>query len=1059
MERVQPALSTAVGGPSPRAWQSKSEWVVLVENIAQSRARLASGIQLAIEKQWGNNFAASLQEYAALKESEIRDVCSSNYQEFVDSIEEIVRMKADVSKLQNGRQANCTNVCGLAGCFLLLQVALATVIEAYIQQKKLFHALKMLEELRVEIAAFRVGWLRHFLAVVGDWMHVAMGTIKEEAKRGASVWLEEIRAASLVRYLLLQSGNGSELESLVVLTLCFCSFYCLFPGQSIGESAIHRLENQISEQLYEQDILEKCGPAGRTASVVAIVAAANASMDAPPTPRGAPWSPTSLGRSHSMVGEDALKLPSIKVFNSDANTLRERSNIHADYMKETLSHLSPMLRILHVFRVMSQVPELAAFYNANRLVKCLPQLQLASFLRGAVTTITPDRFVAQHDELFKKFTGAFCLEHLLWRYSDASLLSKKEINGIFHLVVQSLCGIVSTSILSIAVPATILDIKLKAIVCARTLSDEVHEYNSTLMFDTFRRLGAHFRSVVLADTKKYVNNARSFNGYLNIDDWGEWVRNDTIEALGYLNDILNEIDELLSSFYYLNWVPSTILTQPDPAMWDLINYLKVTFAQLGQLPAAIQEAVHFASCSYLGKLLEQILSGTTVKKLNMEGVANFKRNLDVLRDFIETVPVAQLKECFVPVTQLVDLFISGEVEAFLDPQQRRIAEKSTQQRSSSLQNASSSTLQPFQPAAAAPPNQHMTKATAGQQSDLRSHAFPEEGVDLKLLLNPRSETQSRWASCRLKACCHLKVFFSRVTALLVFHVLNALLATSGASIVLAFTALSIALLPSALLLIAFCVFVWWTLERFPHRHWVVFILVFVVISAAIIVFLGFWIFWFTLIGGLNVAIFGTLAQHCFIWFDTLAVIIFVCLDVVLANFIVTRMPLQTYSAIERDETKLPELPYDLWDNPLWGEDGPFLDVVTTPALWTAVFYLLIPKLLAGVLSAVAVWLSVVQPIVVLASSGRFPCVGTGLTFQDNPSVYAVVMVVLWVVGVFGLVLVRAWSVRATTAWGCGTRICEPEQRVQEDLDASQRGNLEATGVSSFVELEDPGARL
>lgn len=105
-------------------------------------------------------------------------------------------------------------------------------------------------------------------------------------------------------------------------------------------------------------------------------------------------------------------------------------------------------------------------------------------------------------------------------------------------------------------------------------------------------------------------------------------------------------------------------------MWDLINYLKVTFAQLGQLPPAVQEAVHFASCSYLAKSLEQILSGTTVKKLNMEGIANFKRNLDVLLDFIESVPIAQLKDCFVPITHLVDLFVSGAVESFLDPQLR-----------------------------------------------------------------------------------------------------------------------------------------------------------------------------------------------------------------------------------------------------------------------------------------------------------------------------------------------------------------------------------------------------
>ncbi|KAG1703926.1 hypothetical protein DVH05_006934 [Phytophthora capsici] len=801
---------TKLAASSPtRAWQSKKEWVVLVENIAQSRARLASGIQLAIEKQWGNNFAASLQEHAAAKESEIRTVCSSNYQEFVDSIEEIVRMKGDVSKLQfdinafqNALAASTSEVLSihdsLATCYTVQKhidesieklqqcqriVALAATIEMYIQQGKLFHALKVLEDLRVEIAAFRG---RLFPQRMSGWMHAAMRTIKDEAKRSASMWLEDVRAASL----------------------------------SIGESAIHRLENQISEQYYEQDILEKCGPAPNSFKK------SNSSGNVPISPRTS-LNPANSGRS--LMSEDSFKLPSIRVFNTDADTLRERSSIHANYMKEALTQLSPMLRILHVFRVMSQIPELAAFYNANRL----PQLQLTSFLRGAVTGITPEKFVTQHDEIFKKLTGAFCLEHLLCRYSDAALLSKKEINGIFHLVLQSLCGIVSTSALSISVPATILDIKLRAILCARTLSDEVHEYNSTLLFDTFQRLGPHFRSSIMADTKKKLQEFMAadtfervkvpsdqlqmtlqccglqseegrllknidlgtdpvvlpftnvvvksctsiealvqmmfdYERYLNIDDWAEWVRNDTIEALGFLNDTLNEvidqhtdlqvstavmmgtnasflacacdrfeelvkvqteaweartygysvsntlrgantqlikpcssrlllskaaakkkfdstttraqdmvcelmlkkIDELLSSFYYLNWTPSAVLTQPDPSMWDLINYLKVTFAQLGQLPLAVQEAVHFASCSYLAKSLEQILSGSTVKKLNMEGIANFKRNLDVLLDFIETVPIVQLKDCFVPITHLVDLFISGAVEAFLDPQQR-----------------------------------------------------------------------------------------------------------------------------------------------------------------------------------------------------------------------------------------------------------------------------------------------------------------------------------------------------------------------------------------------------
>lgn len=116
--------------------------------------------------------------------------------------------------------------------------------------------------------------------------------------------------------------------------------------------------------------------------------------------------------------------------------------------------------------------------------------------------ITPDKFVSQHDELFKKFAGSFCLEHLLWRYSNETLLSKKEINGIFHLIVQSLCGIITASILRIEAPKTILDIKQSAISCARALGDEVHEYNAASIFDTFRRMGAHFRHCVLTDTSK-----------------------------------------------------------------------------------------------------------------------------------------------------------------------------------------------------------------------------------------------------------------------------------------------------------------------------------------------------------------------------------------------------------------------------------------------------------------------------------------------------------------------------------------------------------------------------
>lgn len=155
--------------------------------------------------------------------------------------------------------------------------------------------------------------------------------------------------------------------------------------QSIGEHAIRRFENQVSEQYYEQDILEKCGVATPTPVSAPTTrsgsnSVSSASNSSAPTPRHSTAVPPSGGAlpvSPRPAGDEQHqlpKLPSLKVLNSEADALRERSSIHEEYMKAALEHLSPMLRVLHVFRVMNQVPELAAFYNANRLVGTAPVL-------------------------------------------------------------------------------------------------------------------------------------------------------------------------------------------------------------------------------------------------------------------------------------------------------------------------------------------------------------------------------------------------------------------------------------------------------------------------------------------------------------------------------------------------------------------------------------------------------------------------------------------------------------------------------------------------------------
>ncbi|RLN46646.1 hypothetical protein BBJ28_00009275 [Nothophytophthora sp. Chile5] len=124
--------------------------------------------------------------------------------------------------------------------------------------------------------------------------------------------------------------------------------------------------------------------------------------------------------------------------------------------------------------------------------------------------------------------------------------------------------------------------------------------------------------------------------------------------------------------------------------------------------------------------------------------------------------------------------------------------------------------------------------------------------------------------------------------------------------------------------------------------------------------------------------------------------------------------------------------------------------------WAVVPYFILVKLVVGILSAIAVLLSVVLPIVVFASSGRFPCPLSSETYQKNPIVYASWMTVLWALGVFGVMVVPALSV-SLIAWVCVKNEYDQQQqqRVQEEQEGQEAAQMrESEGtVASLVDLE------
>ena len=92
-------------------------------------------------------------------------------------------------------------------------------------------------------------------------------------------------------------------------------------------------------------------------------------------------------------------------------------------------------------------------------------------------------------------------------------------------------------------------------------------------------------------------------------------------------------------------------------MNDAVDYLRVTFMCLTYLPAAIREAVHFASCSHVAAVLLRAL--LAAPKLNAYSL--HRRRLDVacLEEFADGCGVADLRLTFAELATLLEALVGA----------------------------------------------------------------------------------------------------------------------------------------------------------------------------------------------------------------------------------------------------------------------------------------------------------------------------------------------------------------------------------------------------------------
>jgi hypothetical protein len=90
------------------------------------------------------------------------------------------------------------------------------------------------------------------------------------------------------------------------------------------------------------------------------------------------------------------------------------------------------------------------------------------------------------------------------------------------------------------------------------------------------------------------------------------------------------------------------------------------------MPDPVREAVHFMSCKHISSSLVGVLLGPNVKKFNCVAMVNMDQDLRRLETFAEKARIANLRESFAEIRQLINLFLNGDnaINDYADEQKR-----------------------------------------------------------------------------------------------------------------------------------------------------------------------------------------------------------------------------------------------------------------------------------------------------------------------------------------------------------------------------------------------------
>lgn len=129
-----------------------------------------------------------------------------------------------------------------------------------------------------------------------------------------------------------------------------------------------------------------------------------------------------------------------------------------------------------------------------------------------------------------------------------------------------------------------------------------------------------------------------------------------------------KVEDLMASLCFVNWEPYALPVQSHDEIKQIIDFLRVTFMWLTHLPQSVREAAHFTCCLRISNYLMDYILSPKVSHLNAISIAALDMDVTALESFADSCGIAQLKQCFGELKELVKALLHPLLVDFADKQ-------------------------------------------------------------------------------------------------------------------------------------------------------------------------------------------------------------------------------------------------------------------------------------------------------------------------------------------------------------------------------------------------------